>query len=206
MSQYFQIHPDNPQARLIKQAVGIIEKGGIVVYPTDSTYAVGCHLGDKKALDRIRQLRHLEQQHPFSLLCRDLSDLGTYAQVSNRAYRILKALTPGPFTFILEGSREVPRRLLDEKRKTIGLRVPQHSIVQALLSELGQPLMSTTLVMPGEDLPLWDPEEMREALEDHVDLIIDGGSCGLEPTTVIDLTSEIGTLLRQGLGDASQFF
>jgi tRNA threonylcarbamoyl adenosine modification protein (Sua5/YciO/YrdC/YwlC family) len=206
MSQYFQIHPDNPQIRLIKQAIGIIEKGGVVIYPTDSTYAVGCHLGDKKALDRIRQLRHLEQQHPFTLLCRDLSDLGTYAQVSNRAYRILKALTPGPFTFILEGSREVPRRLLDEKRKTIGLRVPKHPIVQALLDELGQPLMSTTLVMPGEDLPLWDPEDMREALEDHVDLIIDGGSCGLEPTTIIDLTSEIGTLLRQGLGDASQFF
>lgn len=206
MSQYFQIHPDNPQSRLIKQAAGIVAKGGVIVYPTDSTYAVGCQIGNKKALDRIRRIRHLDQEHQLTLICRDLSELGTYAEVSNRAYRIVKALTPGPFTFILQGTKDVPRRLLCPKRRTIGLRVPDNIIAQALLTELEEPLMTTTLAMPGEELPMWDPDEMRGVLESQVDLIIDGGSCGLEPTTVLDLTSDIGELVRQGLGDASQFF
>lgn len=206
MSQYFYIHPDNPQLRLIKQAVTIIQQGGVIVYPTDSSYAVGCHIGDKKALDRVRRIRHLEPQHQLTLICRDLSELGTYSQVSNRAYRLLKSLTPGPFTFILPGTRDVPRRLLCPKRKTIGLRVPEHNIAQALLSELGEPLMTTTLAMPGDELPMSDPESIREELEHQVDLIIDGDSCGLEPTTIIDLTDDMGHIIRQGKGDASQFF
>ncbi len=206
MSQYFHIHPDNPQGRLIKQAAEIVSKGGVIVYPTDSTYAVGCQIGNKKALDRVRQIRHLDTEHQLTLICRDLSELGSYAQVSNRAYRILKALTPGPFTFILQGTKEVPRRLLCPKRKTIGLRVPDNRITQALLTEHNESLMTTTLAMPGDDLPMWDPDEMRDVLEHQVDLIIDGGSCGLEPTTVIDLTDDIGHMVRQGLGDASLFF
>lgn len=206
MALYREVHPTHPQERVIQEAVDILRGGGVIVYPTDSTYALGCSMGDKKALDRIRSIRHLEEHHPFTLVCRDLSDLGTYARVSNPSYRILKALTPGPFTFILEGTKEVPRRLLDKKRKTIGLRVPDHEVVQMLLNVLGEPLMSSTLVIPGDEFPLCDPEEIRNRLSHGVDFILNGGACGLEPTTLIDLTGEKAQLLRQGKGDASDFF
>ena len=183
MSQLFRIHPVNPQPRLVQQAVEILNKGGVIVYPTDSAYALGCHIGDKKALDRIRDIRRLQRDHHFALVCRDLSDLGTYANVHNSAYRQIKAATPGPFTFILPASREVPRRLVDEKRKTIGLRVPDNEICRALLEKMGEPIMSTTLILPGDEDPLTDPDEIRELLQHQVDLVIDGGYCGLETTT-----------------------
>lgn len=205
MAQFFQIHPDNPQARLIAQAADIIRKGGLVVYPTDSAYALGCAIGEKDALERIRTLRKLDKHHNFTLVCRDLSELSTYARVGNSAFRLLKAHTPGAYTFILEGTAEVPRRMLHPKRKTIGLRVPDNAIAQALLAELGEPLMTSSLIMPGDEYPLSDPYEMRDLLEHHVDLIIDGGYCGLEPTTVIDLTDDTPQLVRSGKGDASVF-
>ncbi|MCB1693673.1 MAG: threonylcarbamoyl-AMP synthase [Pseudomonadales bacterium] len=205
MSQFFRIHPENPQARLIHQAVDIIRAGGVIVYPTDSAYALGCHIGDKSALQRMRQVRRLDDDHHFSLVCRDLSDLGTYAKVSNSAYRLIKAATPGPFTFILEATREVPRRLVNPKRKTIGLRVPDNNIAQALLNQLGEPLMSSTLILPGDEFPMTDPDEIREVLEHHVDLVIDGGFCGLESTTVVDLEDDVPRVVRQGCGDIEQF-
>ncbi len=201
--QYLVIHPDNPQPRLISQAVAVLRHGGIVVYPTDSCYALGCHLGDKAALERIRRIRQLDEQHNFTLMCQDLSELATYARVGNQAFRLLKALTPGPYTFILTASREVPRRLQHPRRKTIGLRVPDHPIAQALLETLGEPMLSVTLILPGEELPLTDPEEIREHLEKQVDVIIDGGYCGHEPTTVIDLSGETPLVVRQGKGDIS---
>ena len=201
MSQFFNIHPDNPQVRLIRQAVEIIRSGGVVIYPTDSAYALGCHIGDKSALDKIRRIRQLDKDHNFTLICRDLSELGLYARVSNEYFRLLKAHTPGPFTFILEATSEVPRRLLHPKRKTIGLRVPVNNIVRDLLAELGEPLMSVTLIMPGDEYPLTDPYDIRDLLEHHVDLIIDGGFCGLEPTTVVDLTGDVPEIIRQGMGD-----
>jgi len=203
MSQFFVIHPDNPQARLIRQAADIIRANGVVAYPTDSAYALGCHIGDKSAVERIRQIRQLDKHHNFTLMCRDLSQLSTYARVGNQTYRSLKTLTPGPFTFILEGTGEVPRRLMHPKRKTIGLRVPDNAITQALLAELGEPMMSVTLQLPGDDLPLTDPYEIRDRLETHVDLIIDGGYCGLEPSTVVDFTADLPVVVRQGQGDAS---
>jgi len=205
MAQFFQIHPENPQHRLIVQAVDIIRKGGLVVYPTDSAYALGCHIGDKDALERVRSLRKLDKNHNFTLMCRDLSELATYARVSNQAFRMLKNHTPGAYTFILEATAEVPRRLLHPKRKTIGLRVPDNPIALALLEELGEPLMTSSLLLPGEDYPMTDPYDIRDSLEHHVELIIDGGYCGLEPTTVVDLTDETPTLLRQGKGDFSGF-
>jgi len=174
MSQYFQIHPDNPQVRLIHQAVDILRQGGVIIYPTDSAYALGCHIGDKQALQRIRQIRRLDDDHNFSLVCRDLSDLGIYAKVSNSAYRLLKAATPGPYTFVLQATKEVPRRLVNPKRKTIGLRVPDNAICSALLRELGEPIMSSSLILPGDEDPMTDPLEMRDLLEKQVDLIIDG--------------------------------
>lgn len=201
--QYLVIHPDNPQPRLISQAVAVLRHGGIVAYPTDSSYALGCHLGDKAALERIRRIRQLDEQHNFTLMCQDLSELATYARVGNQAFRLLKALTPGPYTFILTASREVPRRLQHPRRKTIGLRVPDHPIAQALLETLGEPMLSVTLILPGEDMPLTDPEEIRERLEKQVDVIIDGGYCGHEPTTVIDLSGETPVVLRHGKGDIS---
>ena len=205
MSQFFQIHPDNPQARLIKQAADIIRSGGIVVYPTDSAYALGCHIGDKRALDTIRRIRKLDDKHNFTLVCRDLSELANFARVDNAAYRLLKAATPGPYTFILKATLEVPRRLLHAKRKTIGLRVPENNIAQALLDELNEPMMSVTLIMPGDDDPLIDPYEIRDLLEHDVDLVIDGGYCGLEMTSVIDLADDEPVLVRQGKGDIAPF-
>ena len=179
MSQFFQIHPDNPQPRLIRQAVDIIRNGGVIAYPTDSAYALGCHMGDKKAIEKISQIRKLDEQHNFTLICRDLSELAVYAQVDNSQYRMLKKHTPGPYTFILKGSREVPRRLMHARRKTIGIRVPQCAIVDALLTELGAPIMSSTLILPGEELPMTDPYDIRTTLEYHVDLVIDGGYRGM---------------------------
>ncbi|MBX2823496.1 MAG: threonylcarbamoyl-AMP synthase [Gammaproteobacteria bacterium] len=204
MSQFFKIHPDNPQARLIRQAVSIIEDGGIIVYPTDSCYAIGCHLGDKKAMDRIAWIRQTDARHNFTLICNDLSDIALYARVNNSAFRMLKSLTPGPYTFILKATSEVPRRLQNPKRKTIGLRVPDNAICQALVEQLGQPLMSSTLILPDKDLPETDPEEIRDVLERSVDLIIDGGHCGFEPTTVLALLDdgEID-ILRNGRGDTT---
>jgi tRNA threonylcarbamoyl adenosine modification protein (Sua5/YciO/YrdC/YwlC family) len=205
MSQFFQIHPDNPQARLIRQAVDIIRQGGVIIYPTDSAYALGCHIGDKQALQRIRQIRRLDDDHNFSLVCRDLSDLGIYAKVSNSAYRLLRAATPGPYTFVLQATKEVPRRLVDPKRKTIGLRVPNNAICSALLNELGEPIMSSSLILPGQEDPLTDPLEMRDLLEKQVDLIIDGGFCGLQSTSVINLEDDQVEILREGCGDLTLF-
>ncbi len=201
--QYLSVHPVNPQQRLIAQAIALVRDGGVIVYPTDSCYALGCRIGDKTAMERIRRLRQLDVDHDFTLVCRDLSDIATYAQVDNQSYRLLKMLTPGPYTFILGASREVPRRLQNPKRKTIGIRVPDQPVVHMLLDELAEPLMSVTLIMPGSDLPLSDPEEMRELIGKQVDAIIDGGSCGYEPTSVIDLTGDVPTVRRQGKGDTS---
>ena len=205
MSQFFAIHPETPQARLIQQAVSLIQGGGVIVYPTDSAYALGCQLGDKKAMERIRRIRSLQENHNFTLVCRDLSELGTYAHVDNTTYRLLKHATPGPYTFVLEATREVPRRLIQPKRKTIGLRVPDHPIPQALLHALNEPLMSATLIMPGDDYPMTDPYDIRDSLEHEVDLVIDGGFCGLEATSVVDLTGPTPVVLRAGVGDVSDF-
>ncbi len=200
MSQYFQLHPDNPQQRLIHQAVELVRNGAVIVYPTDSAYALGCHIGDKKALDRIRRIRQVDDKHNLTLVCRDLSEISTYAKVDNTAYRLMNAHTPGPYTFILKGTREVPRRLMHPKRRTIGLRVPDNAIVRMLLAELNEPLMSSTLILPGEDMPMTEAYEIREQLEHQVDLVIDGGHCGVEPTTVVDMTAEVPEILRQGMG------
>lgn len=205
MSQFFSIHPDNPQHRLVRQASEIVRKGGIIVYPTDSAYALGCHVGDKKALDKIRQIRQLDKHHNFTLMCRDLSELAVYAKVDNQLYRSLKAHTPGPYTFILEATSEVPRRLMHPKRKTIGLRVPGNPIALALLEDLGEPIMSVTLIMPGDEYPLTDPYDIRDMLEHHVDLIVEGGYCGLEPTTVVDLSGDTPAIIRQGMGEFEDF-
>lgn len=205
MSQFYQIHPDNPQARLISNAADIVRKGGVVVYPTDSAYALGCHIGDKSALDRIRRIRKLDARHNFTLVCRDLSEIATYAKVDNTVYRLLRHCTPGPYTFILRATSEVPRRLLHPKRKTVGLRVPDNRIAAALLADLGEPLMSVTLVMPGEEYPLIDPYDIRDTLQHEVDLVIDGGYCGMEPTTVVDLADETPMVLRVGKGDIAPF-
>ena len=205
MSQFFQVHPDNPQSRLVRQAVDIVRGGGVVVYPTDSAYALGCHIGDKQALDRIRRIRRLDAKHNFTLMCRDLSELASYAKVDNWAYRLLRNNTPGPYTFILEATSEVPKRLKHPKRKTIGLRVPENNIALALLADLDEPIMSATLIMPGDEYPLIDPYEARELLEHEVDLVIDGGYCGMEPTTVIDLSQQPPQLVRQGKGPAEPF-
>ncbi|GLR13573.1 threonylcarbamoyl-AMP synthase [Chitinimonas prasina] len=204
MSQFFAIHPDSPQPRLIKQAVEIIRSGGLVVYPTDSCYALGCHLGDKDALERIRRIRQVDEKHHFTLMCRDLSELGTYARVDNRQFRYLKSAMPGPYTVILQATREVPKRVMQAKRATIGLRVPQHPVALALLDELGEPLLTSTLLLPGDEWPPTEGWEIRERLEHEVELVIDGGHCGTNPTTVIDLLED-PVLIRQGAGDASVF-
>ena len=205
MSQFYQIHPENPQARLIRNAVDIIHNGGVVVYPTDSGYALGCHIGDKTALDRIRRIRKLDGKHNFTLVCRDLSEIATYAKVNNTSYRLLRHTTPGAYTFILQATSEVPRRLMHPKRKTVGLRVPDNAIAAALLADLGEPLMSVTLIMPGDEFPLTDPYDIRETLEHEVDLVIDGGYCGMEPTTVVDLADDRSVILRTGKGDVTPF-
>ena len=205
MAQFFTIHPENPQQRLIRQAVTIIRAGGIIVYPTDSCYALGCHLGDKEAMNRIRAIRGVDEKHHFTLVCRDLAEIARYALIDNQQYRLLKANTPGSYTFILQATREVPKRLSHPKRNTIGLRVPDHAVVQALLSELNEPLLSSTLLMPDDGLPLNDIHEIRERLENQVDLILDGGSCGLETTTVIDLTQDAPELVRLGKGSIASF-
>jgi tRNA threonylcarbamoyl adenosine modification protein (Sua5/YciO/YrdC/YwlC family) len=201
MSQFFQIHPDNPQPRLIKQAAQIIHAGGIVAMPTDSSYALVCHLDDKGAVERLRRIRGIDEKHHLTLLCRDLSEIGVYARVDNRQFRLLKAATPGAYTFILEATREVPRRLSHPSRKTIGLRVPQNAIVRALLEELGQPLLGTSLVLPGDEDALTDADTVRERLKKQVQLVIDGGACALEPSTVIDLSGDDPQLIRLGGGD-----
>ena len=205
MSQFFQIHSETPQTRLVRQAADIVRGGGVVVYPTDSAYALGCHIGDKMALDRIRRIRKLDDKHNFTLVCRDLSEIATYAKVNNAAYRLLRQTTPGPYTFILKGTSEVPRRLMHPKRKTVGIRVPENAIAAALLADLGEPLMSVTLIMPGDEYPLVDPYDIRQSLEHEVDLVIDGGYCGMEPTTVVDLADEVPTVLRQGKGESAHF-
>mgnify|MGYP000240266277 FL=1 len=205
MAQYFEIHPDNPQQRLINQAVEIINRGGVIAYPTDSSYALGCLIGDKQALDRIRAIRRVDARHNFTLVCRDLSELSIYAKVENNVYRLLKHFTPGAYTFILKATGEVPRRLQNPKRKTIGIRVPDNNISLALLDLLDQPLMSSTLILPDDDHPLSDPDEIREKLGKQVDLIIDGGFCGLEATTVVDMVSGAPEVIRVGKGDPSPF-
>ncbi|MDO8438915.1 MAG: L-threonylcarbamoyladenylate synthase [Telluria sp.] len=205
MSQFFQIHPDNPQSRLIKQAAQIIHGGGIVALPTDSCYALVCHLDDKAAVEKMRRIRGIDEKHHLTLLCRDLSEISAYARVDNRQFRLLKAATPGPYTVILEATRELPRRLSHPSRKTIGLRVPENAIAHALLEELGQPLIGTTLMLAGDDGLLNDADSIRDRLEKQIDLIIDGGACSMEPTTVIDLTTDQPVLVRQGRGDPATF-
>ncbi|MBP9046338.1 MAG: threonylcarbamoyl-AMP synthase [Moraxellaceae bacterium] len=205
MSHYLYVHPENPQSRLIKQAVTLIKQGAVIAYPTDSAYALGCHIGDKAAMERIIRLRELDERHNFSLLCRDLSDIATYAKVDNATYRLLKACTPGAYTFVLTATSEVPKRLLNPKRKTIGIRVPDHAICQALLAELDEPLLTSTLQLPGDEYPLSDPEEVKDRLESRIDLIIDGGVGTLESTTVVDLSGDSPVILRQGIGDAAPF-
>lgn len=202
MAQYFDIHPDNPQKRLIQQAVKIIDQGGLIIYPTDSSYALGCHIGDKSAMERIQRLRKLDNKHHFTLVCSDLSEIGTYAKVDNSSYRLMKTLTPGPYTFLLKATSEVPRRLMNPKRKTIGVRVPDNAITRSILEELGQPIMSSTLIEPGEREALDDMDAIRDRHEHDVDLIIDGGPCGIEPTTVINLIDGNPEVLRYGKGDA----
>lgn len=205
MSQYFYIHPDNPQARLVKQAVALVREGGVIAYPTDSAYALGCHIGDKPALERIIRIRELDDRHNFTLLCRDLSEIATYAKVDNATYRLLKTHTPGAYTFILAATSEVPRRILHPRRKTIGIRVPDNAICLALLGELNEPLLTTTLQLPGDNEPLNDPEEIRERVGSRLDLIIDGGYGALEPTTVVDLSGDDPVVLREGRGDPAPF-
>lgn len=205
MSTNFAIHPDNPQARLLRQAVTLIEEGGLIVYPTDSGYALGCKLGNKSALERIKLLRQLGKDHNMTLVCRDLSQLSMYAKVSNPIFRLLKAFTPGAYTFILNATQEVPRLMLHPKRKTLGLRVPEHTITLSLLECLDAPLMSTTLILPGAKAPLSEPEAIKDLLGNHIDLLIDGGSCGQEPTTVVDLTGDYPLVLRKGKGDPAPF-
>ena len=205
MSQMLQIHPETPQSRLISQAVEVIERGGVVVYPTDSGYALGCQLDEKQAVERIRRIRQLDDKHNFTLVCRDLSAIATYAKVDNIAYRAIKNHTPGPYTFVLHATNEVPRRLKQPKRKTIGIRVPDNCIAQSLLAAMAEPIMSVTLILPGDDLPLLDPYEIRDLLATQVDLIIDGGYCGMEATSVIDLSNDEPIILREAAGSVEEF-
>lgn len=205
MAQFFSIHPDNPQLRLIRQAVAIVHAGGVIVYPTDSCYALGGQLGDKNVMTRIRAIRQVDERHHFTLMCRNLSEISQYAKVDNSQYRLLKASTPGSYTFIFQATREVPRRLLHPKRNTIGLRIPNNPVVQALLTELNEPLLSSTLILPGDEFPLNDAGEIRDRLEHHVELVLDGGACGLEMSTVIDLTGDTPKLTRLGKGSLAPF-
>lgn len=203
MARLIEVHPDNPQPRRVAEIVETIREGGLIAYPTDSSYAFGCHIGDKRAMDRIRRIRRTDKNHNFTLVCSDLSEISTYARVDNWAYRMLKAMTPGPYTFILPATREVPKRLQHPKRRTIGLRVPDHALVRAVLDELGEPIMSSTLLLPGDDLPLTDPYEIEERIGHEIDLIIDAGATGIEPTSVLDLSEGTVEVLRVGRGDVS---
>ncbi|KZN47421.1 L-threonylcarbamoyladenylate synthase [Pseudoalteromonas luteoviolacea] len=205
MSQFLHIHPDNPQARLVRQTVEIIQKGGVVIYPTDSGYAIGCSLGNKQAKERIERIRGIEKHHNFTLMCRDLSELSTYARVDNQMFRMIKNNTPGPYTFILKGTKEVPRRLLNDKKKTIGIRVTQHPITSAILEELNEPLMSCSLILPGQQFTESDPDDIHMQLEKHVDLIVHGGYLVEQATTVIDMSDDSIEILRHGCGDVSPF-
>ena len=204
MAQYFEVHPVNPQPRLLKQAAQILEDGGVAAIPTDSSYALACHLDDKAAAEQLRRLRGVDARHHLTLLCRDLSELASYARVDNRQYRLLKLATPGPFTFILEATKEVPRRVSHPSRRTIGLRVPEHPVTSALLQLLGQPLLATTLIAPGEREPMNDPAQIRDRYEKSVQAIVDAGACTMQPTTVIDLTGEAPVVVRLGRGDPAQ--
>jgi tRNA threonylcarbamoyl adenosine modification protein (Sua5/YciO/YrdC/YwlC family) len=199
------LHPVNPQARLIRQAVDLLRGGGVIAYPTDSCYALGCHIGDKDALERIRRIRDADRHHHFTLVCRDLTEIARYAKVDTRQFRLLKACTPGPYTFLLEATRETPRRLQHEKRRTIGIRVPDHDVPRMLLAELGEPIMSSTLMLPGDDLPLNDADEIEARLGHQVDALLDGGACGIEPTTVVDLAAWPPVVVRQGRGSLAPF-
>jgi len=203
MSQYFEVHPDDPQPRLLKQAVQILHAGGIAAIPTDSSYALVCHLDDKAAAENLRRIRGVDDKHHLTLLCRDLSELASYARVDNRQYRLLKSGTPGPFTFILEATKEVPRRVSHPSRRTIGLRVPEHAVTHGLLEQLGQPLLATTLIAPGESEPMNDPHEIRDRFQRLIQAVVDAGACPMQPTTVIDLTDDVPVLVRRGRGDAS---
>ncbi len=200
MAQLFSVHPVDPQVRALRQAAQILDHGGVGAIPTDSCYALACHLDDKAAVDRVRQIRRIDERHLLTLMCRDLSDLGLYAKVDNRQYRLLKNATPGPYTFILEATREVPRRLSHPSRKTIGLRVPDHRVALGLLDVLGQPLLTTTLQLPGDEMPLNDPLDIRSRLDHQIDFVLDSGACGIEPTTIVDLTGAEAVLVRQGKG------
>ena len=200
MSQYFELHPHNPQARLIRQAAQILRDGGLIAYPTDSCYALGCHIGDAAALERIRRLRAADRHHHYTLVCADLAEIGRYARVETWQFRLLKAATPGPFTFLLPATRETPRRLQHAQRRTIGIRIPDHPVPRLLLAELGEPIMSSTLLLPGEAVPLTDGREIRARLEHQLDAVLDSGNCGLEPTTVVDLAVSPPQILRQGRG------
>ncbi len=205
MSRLLEIHPTHPEKRLIRQAADVLRAGGLIVYPTDSCYALGFHIGDKAPIREIRRIRQTDKAHNFTLVCSDLSEIATYARVDNWHYRMLKAHTPGPYTFILQASRSVPRRLQNERRKTIGIRVPDHPVPQALIAELGEPFMSSTLMLPGDEVPMTDPEEMLRRLKHDVELVIDSGSCGIEPTTVVDMTGEYPVVLRAGKGASEDF-
>ena len=200
VAEYLEVHPRNPQVRLLRQAAEIIRRGGVIAYPTDSCYALGCHIGDAQALERLRRIRGADRHHHFTLVCRDLAEISRYARVETWQFRMLKSCTPGPFTFLLNATREVPRRRQHEKRRTIGIRVPDHPVPHLLLAELGEPLMSSTLLLPGDELPLTDGEQIRERLDGALDAIVDGGHCGIEPTTVIDLAVSPPVILRQGKG------
>lgn len=205
MAKLIEIHPKDPQLRLVKSIVKIIRSGGVIAYPTDSSYAFGCHIGDKRAIDRIHRIRRTDKKHNFTLVCADLSEISLYARVDNWAYRMIKSMTPGPYTFILPATREVPKRLQNPKRRTIGLRVPDHVVVRAMLEELGEPIMSSTLLLPGDDLPLTDPLEIEARIGRDIDAIVDAGPAGIEPTTVLDLSNDTVEVLRVGRGDVSQF-
>jgi tRNA threonylcarbamoyl adenosine modification protein (Sua5/YciO/YrdC/YwlC family) len=205
VAKYFDVHPDNPQARSIGQVVGLIRDGGVVAYPTDSCFALGARMGDKEVLDRLRSIRHLDERHHFTLMCRDFAQLGQFVTINNASFRSIKAATPGPYTFILPATREVPRRLLHPRKKTVGVRIPGHTVAQAILAELGEPLVSTTLLLPGEEEPMTQGWEIKETLDHQLDAVIDSGECGTEPTTVIDLSGGEPEVLRVGAGDPSRF-
>jgi tRNA threonylcarbamoyl adenosine modification protein (Sua5/YciO/YrdC/YwlC family) len=205
MTETLKVHPVDPQPRLLRRAADAIGNGQLIVYPTDSSYALGCHMGNKAALERIRRIRRTERDHDFTLVCRDLSEIAAYARVDNWAYRLLRSLTPGPYTFVLQATREVPKRLQDPKRRSLGIRVPDHRVAQALLETLGEPIMSSTLLLPGDDLPLADPDDIKERLQNQVDIILDSGPCGVQPTTVLELSHGEVKILRVGKGDVSAF-